>query len=184
VPDAVTHLCSGLLAHIPGVPAGAHRWAPVFVAGAVLPDILSRAPSTALGMVHSHLIPLPSLLLYCWGPLHLPSGILLYSLALTMLFPVFQRRAVLTALLAGATLHVLLDLTQRHVGLGYPLLVPFSSRDFEWGLVGSEASVPWAPWFALVTLALWGWLHRKKQPSPPGTPPVGEEDARRPEAEG
>ncbi len=125
------------------------------VAGAVLPDLVSRAPSTVLGLVHSHLQPVPAVLLYCWHPLHLPAGILLYSLLLALLFPCDQRRAALTALLAGGALHVFLDLCQRHVGLGYPLLVPFSSRDFELGLMGSEATVPWAPLLATLTGTLW-----------------------------
>jgi Na+/proline symporter len=169
VPDAVTHLCSGLLAQILGPPGPVRRWAPLFVAGAVLPDLFSRAPSTVLGLVHSHLHPLPSFVLYCWNPLHLPAGILLYSLLLALLFPQAQRRAALAALLAGAAVHVVLDLSQRHVGLGYPLLVPFSSRDFELGLMGSEATVPWAPAVAGVTVALWAavaWWRREKAPSP------------------
>jgi hypothetical protein len=168
VADAVTHLCSGLLAHVLGPPGPARRWAPLFVAGSVLPDLLSRAPSTVLGMVHSHLHPLPSFILYCWNPLHLPAGILLYSLLLALLFPQEQRRAALGALLLGGGLHVGIDLCQRHVGLGYPLLVPFSSRDFELGLMGSEATVPWAPVVAASTLLLWGtaaWWRRRKAPS-------------------
>lgn len=169
VADAVTHLCSGLLVQLLGPPGPVRRWAPLFVAGAVLPDLLSRAPSTVLGMIHSHLHPLPSFILYCWNPLHLPAGILIYSLLLALLFPQAQRRAALVALLAGGGLHVAIDLCQRHVGLGYPLLIPFSGRDFELGLMGSEATVPWAPWVVGGTLLLWGvvaWWRRRKAPSP------------------
>lgn len=137
----------------------------------MLPDLLSRAPATVLGMVHSHVHPLPSSVLYCWNPLHLPAGILLYSLVLAMLFPAAQRRAALTALLAGGALHVFLDLLQRHAGLGYPLLVPFSSQDFELGWMGSEATVPWAPLIALGTVALWAGVRFWRKPSPHSHPP-------------
>ncbi len=162
--DAVTHLCSGLLAHLASPPGPLRRWSPVFVAGAVLPDLLSRAPATVLGLIHNHLRPLPPMLLYGWNPLHLPSGILLYSLLLALLFPASQRRSALIALLSGGALHVAIDLCQRHVGLGYPLLIPFSSRDFELGLMSSEATVPWAPWIAGVTMVWWvgAALWRKK----------------------
>ncbi len=64
---------------------------------------------------------------------------------------------------------MLIDLTQRHVGLGYPLLVPFSSRDFELGVMGSEATVPWAPAIAAFTVGLWGlrrWWDRRGAPRP------------------
>jgi len=172
VADVVTHLCSGLLVQAVAPPGAARRWAPVFVAGAVLPDLLSRAPAELFGLVHSHIAPMPPLLLYGWNPLHLPSGILLYSLIIALLFPQGERRAALAALLGGAVLHVLIDLTQRHVGLGYPLLVPFSSADFELGLIGSEATVGWAPWIAGATAA--AWLLRRwwdgRGPSGGGTP--------------
>jgi hypothetical protein len=165
--DVVTHLCSGLLGEAASPAGPLRRWAPVFVAGTVLPDLLSRAPATLLGLVHSHLQPLHPMLLYCWNPLHLPMGILLYSLLLALLFPASQRRPALGALLAGGALHVAIDLGQRHVGLGYPLLVPFSSRDFELGLMSSEATVPWAPWIAAATLVLWGLARWRRRPSPP-----------------
>jgi membrane-bound metal-dependent hydrolase YbcI (DUF457 family) len=164
VADVVTHLCSGLIVHAMAPVGVVRRWSPLFVAGVVLPDLLSRAPATLLGLVHSHTHPLPTWILYCWPPLHLPAGILLYSALIALLFPAAQRRAALTALLAGGALHVLLDLFQRHVGLGYPLLVPFSGRDFELGLMGTEATVAWVPIVvastALVYLAAAWWRRR------------------------
>jgi membrane-bound metal-dependent hydrolase YbcI (DUF457 family) len=150
----VTHLCSGLVGHALA-PARLRPWAPLFVLGAVLPDLAARAPALVVHSIHDHLMELPPLLLYCWNPLHLPAGVLLICFMLTLLFPEHQRRPALTALLTGAALHVVLDLCQRHVGLGYPLLIPFSSRDFELGLMGSEATVGWAPFLALATGLLW-----------------------------
>lgn len=151
MPDALTPLCSGLL-----VRAG---WrgpmVPVFVAGAMLPDVFSRLPIAGLMLVSRHIHPLPDALLDCWMPLHLPAGIVLWSLLLTMLFPEAQRRAVLVNLLAGAGLHVALDLCQRHVGLGYPLLIPFSGRDLEIGVFSSEASIPWLPMLVPLTALAW-----------------------------
>ncbi len=167
--DAVTHLCTGFLFKA----ATRGPMVPVFVAGTMLPDLLSRGPAILLTAVHTHVHPLPPALLYCWGPLHLPMGILLWCLLLAMLFPESQRRAALANLLGGGALHVVLDLAQRHVGLGYPLLVPFSGRDFELGLIGSEATVPWAPVVALCTVALW-WFRRVRFADADSPPPDGE----------
>jgi membrane-bound metal-dependent hydrolase YbcI (DUF457 family) len=168
VPDAVTHLCSGLLLHALAPEGQPRRYAPLFVAGAVLPDLLSRAPAGVLSLVHGHLVPLPPVLLYCWAPLHLPAGIALWSALLALLTPVGQRPRAFLALLAGGGLHVALDLCQRHVGLGYPLLAPFSSRDFELGLMGSESTVAWVPVTVAVTGVAWALstLRRRRRGGP------------------
>jgi len=159
VPDALTHLCGGLLAR-----AG---WrgpmVPVFVAGAMLPDVLSRLPIAALLFFSRHVHALPDFAFDGWMPLHLPAGIVLWSLLLTMFSPEGMRRPVLGNLLAGATLHVALDLCQRHVGLGYPLLLPFSGRDLEMGIFGSEATIPWLPVLVPMTALAW-WAGGRLRP--------------------
>ena len=154
MPELVTHTCVALLARAPSQT----RYLPVFVAGSTLPDILSRVPSLLLLKLHGLGVPVPELLVYAFTPLHLPAGILLWSLCLSLLFPQQERRAVLLNLLAGAALHLALDLMQYHNGTGYPLLYPFSAEEYEIGLFGSEASVPIALPLAAVTAAIYGGL--------------------------
>jgi hypothetical protein len=156
VADGVTHLASAYLLR---APAGG-RHVPVFVLGAVLPDLVSRVPALAAEEAVRQGVPVPQALVWCWTPLHLPAGILLVSLLLPFLFAEEERPAVCCALLGGGALHVALDLLQRHVGLGYLLLFPFSSRDFEVGLLGSEATVWAAPLLAAAAALLWGFRRR------------------------
>jgi len=151
VPDVLSHLCSGFL--LKATSRGG--LVPVFVAGAVLPDLLSRVPSSLLTAVNTHLFPVPAGLIHCWGPLHLPAGILCWCLLLSFAFPAPLRGAVFGNLLGGAALHMGLDLLQSHVGVGYALLFPLSGRDFELGLMGSEASVLAAPLVAVLTVVFW-----------------------------
>ena len=64
-------------------------------------------------------------------------------------------------LLGGMLLHMAIDLLQSHLGVGYPLLFPFSTHAVELGLIGSEATVPLA--LPLAVLAVWVW--RRGQPA-------------------
>ena len=178
MPDVVTHMACGLLVRA----AAGRRLGPAFVLGAVLPDLVSRLPAAALLVIDERILPVPAPLLDAWAPLHLPAGIAAWCALFALLFPESRRRGALATLLAGAALHVALDLCQRHTGLGYPLLAPFSSRDFEIGLFGSEASIPWAPWLGgLAAAACWiRWRCDRARPAraaPGGDPGEGREGA-------
>jgi hypothetical protein len=102
-----------------------------FVVGTVLPDLLTRPFS----------ITVPDL--FWWTmPLHTPVGIVLAcGLISRMLRPPQDRCAVFANLLAGAALHLLLDLLQRHIGIGYQLLFPLSWSSFEFGVMWPETTL-------------------------------------------
>ncbi len=135
-----------------------------FVAGNVLPDLLARLPAEAFILVQKAGLPVPPVLLHGWGPLHIPSGMLLASLALCLLFPRDQQRAVFANLLGGMLLHLAVDVLQDHAGAGYLLLFPFSTAPYELGWIGSEATVFIAPLMALAALAAWwGPLQRARK---------------------
>ena len=104
---------------------------------------------------------------YVWAPLHLPLGIALVSYVVASLFPEAQRRTAFLNLACGGALHLAVDVLQRHFGMGYLLLVPFSDWDFEFGWMGSEATVTVVPWLLpLTALAAWA---RWRRPTVPAT---------------
>ncbi len=149
---------------------------PFFVAGAVLPDLLSRLPPALLSAADGRLVPVPTALIHFWTPLHLPCGIALWCLLLCFMVPESLRRRALLNLLGGGALHVLLDLFQWHATPTYLLAYPFSSQAFELGLVGTEASVRFAPLLALVTWLVWRWFGPRDEQGP-GEPTRGEAEA-------
>lgn len=157
--DLVTHAAVGAL--VKAASRGPH--AAAFIAGNMLPDILSRLPALVLGYIHQH-VPLPHLLLYGWNPLHMPAGMILAAWLLALLFPVPIRRGVFLNLLGGMALHLGLDLLQSHLGVGYALCFPLSHTTYELGWIGSEATVPVALPLALFSWLVWRWRRRKPQP--------------------
>jgi hypothetical protein len=75
-------------------------------------------------------------------------------------------------------LHLAVDVLQRHLGVGYLLFYPFSTWDWEAGIIGSEDTVRALPIVLPVTLlvAWWRWGR--------GRPPATDEAARRGDAAG
>ena len=172
--DLITHACTALLwrawrprAHTPS-----------FVAGSLLPDLLSRVPAIGLTRLHDQLgWGIPDGLIYGFSPLHLPIGMLLSSYVLALLFPAEQRRGVFRAILGGMALHLAVDLLQNHLGAGYALFYPFSLYSWELGWMGSEDTVYLAPPLVLVTALVWRRRRREMasrtaaaQPPPPAAP--------------
>jgi len=154
VADLVTHAAVGLLLKS----MTARRHTAVFIAGTLLPDLLSRLPSMICSAARV-VVEVPSLLIYGWDPLHTPAGMLLSSYAISLLFAAEHRRGVFLNMLGGMLLHMAVDLLQSHLGVGYPLLFPFSTHAFELGLIGSEATVPLAIPLAILAWVVWrrGW---------------------------
>jgi len=154
VADLVTHMATALL--VKATSGGRHTM--TLLVGVVLPDMAGRLPVVlALGLLDLG-VPLPELLVYGWGVLHLPFGMLPMCFLLAQLFG--DRRAAFANLLAGCLLHLGLDLLQFHTGSGYPLLFPFSDWHWELGLIGTEATVPWSLPLALVVGMAW-WARRR-----------------------
>lgn len=148
--DLVTHAAIGTL--LKAATRGPH--AAAFIAGNMLPDILSRLPALVLGHLHKY-VTMPPMLLYGWNPLHMPAGMLLTAWLLALLFPAPSRRGVFWNLLAGMALHLGLDLLQSHLGVGYALCFPFSHSTYELGWLGSESTVPFALPLALISGLVW-----------------------------
>lgn len=155
--DLVTHTCVAVLAKvIPGRPNVA-----TFVLGTCLPDLLSRVPSMGLTWLRWSLPAIPEWLIYVWGPLHMPVGIVLASFLGAFAFPEAGRRVVFLNLLGGGALHLLVDMLQRHLGVGYLLLFPFSWWDYEFGVIGSEDTVRIVPILLPVTVAAVYWRRHR-----------------------
>ena len=148
----------------------------LFVAGVCLPDLLSRVPSMAITWLRWTMPAIPEWAIYPWGPLHMPVGIVLTSVLAGFLFPERGRGRVVRALVGGGMLHMALDVLQRHLGVGYLLLYPFSTWDWEAGVIGSEDTVRAVPVVLPVTVLV-AWLRWGR-----GRPPAAGRSARRGDA--
>ncbi|MFT7521118.1 MAG: membrane-bound metal-dependent hydrolase YbcI (DUF457 family) [Kiritimatiellia bacterium] len=149
--DLVTHLCSALL---PKALIGG-RHSAIFALGTAMPDVVARVPGLALALVLGDAA--PEDLLRVVEIAHQPLGSALICCVCVWVLPQKERLSSLAWLVGGAWLHLALDLLQDHQGHGYYVFAPFSMFRFELGCVGSEATVQWAPWLALLTAAAWAW---------------------------
>jgi len=156
VADLITHMASGIA--VKAITRGPYTAA--LVAGTVLPDLGARVPAMGLSALAKKGVSVPAELPYAFEVLHMPLGVVLMSFLLAGLFHQEQRKAVFWNLLAGGGLHLLVDLTQSHMGVGYMLGFPLTTWDFELGWMGTESSVLWSPWLAFGAIALWRWRRR------------------------
>ena len=145
--DLVTHAAVGLLL---GRGTGATRGAMALAAaGAVLPDVIGRAPGLALRLAGLEAASWSAWLDVC----HTPAGSLVMA---ALLSQAFEQRARAAGWLAmGAASHFGLDILQDHHGLGYRLLFPLHAARFELGWIGSESTTMWALPLGLLALAAW-----------------------------
>ncbi len=174
--DLITHLASGLL---PGVVLPRHR-AVLLALGTVLPDLGGRVPGIVSEVLSGLGGGLPDGIGVALSIVHTPIGVaLLAALMARALAPGPERRWGTALLVLGGWLHLAVDLLQRHPGEGhgYALLAPLSTWRVELGWIGSEATVPWAPWLAGFTVAVWAvrLLAERRQAtvSPGGGPSEG-----------
>ncbi len=161
VADLITHAAVAWLLARPLKLGGAR---PLFVTGALLPDLLSRVPGILFTGLAVMVPGVPEVLRLGWDPLHMPVGMVLSSLLLAQFFATGLRRPAFTALLAGQLLHLAADLLQSHLGVGYLLFFPVSHHHFEVGLVGSEDSVWVAPLLGTIAILDW-WRGRSTEVS-------------------
>ena len=136
MPDLITHLS---ISYFLNTPIKIFRYSALFYAGAVLPDLASRAVSIPYHPAE-----------FALYPLHTPLGIVLLCLLLSFFFAEEGRKQVFVSLVAGASLHLFLDLFQKHLQPGYALLFPFSWRAFEFGLFWPETIVSLVPLWILI----------------------------------
>ena len=147
-----------LLSHV-AIAYGVQRYSgklfstPWFLIGTILPDILSRPFNILFPSVS-----------WFFVPFHTPAGLLLVSALISEFFAAPMRRLVFLSLSGGASLHLFLDLFQRHSGGGYYLFFPFSWRKFEFGLVSPEASLYLFPvWLSIGAFLAVRWSLFNKQ---------------------
>ena len=97
---------------------------PVFLLGCILPDIVFKTGEALL----------PHDYYWFFNTFHTPVSLLLQCLGLSLLFSRKLRLAVFGNLVAGASLHLLLDAMQSHLSGGnYFWLFPFSNWTGELG---------------------------------------------------
>jgi hypothetical protein len=146
--DLVTHALTVALIR------GRHRIDAVtlwLVTGAILPDLLSRAPFVALRIIQnkgfiSGLSLQDDRLQLGLNLPHTPAGIILVSVLVSVVLPQWLTTPLPRLRLAGwiaigGLLHLGVDLLQLHLADGYFLFYPFSVQAFEFGLVRSDGSV-------------------------------------------
>ena len=168
--DLVTHLATGLTSK--GITRG--RNTTILLAGTVLPDVGARVPSLIFSSLGKAGLETPNELTFAFEILHMPMGIVLACYALSLCFVARLRKAVFINLLAGATLHLLLDLMQGHLGVGYLLAFPFTTADFELGWIGTEATVMFAPVLFGLSTVFW-WFRRGSRSALASPPPHRQE---------
>ena len=168
--DLITHGCVAFLAKAPS----ARTHVAAFVAGTLLPDLVSRVPSALLSRIGRTVAPIDPTFIYWWDVLHLPVGMLGLAFTLAQLFPAATRRAIFWNLFGGMLLHLAVDVLQSHLSSGYLLLWPFSTTGFELRWMGSEDSVFVVPFLVPLTWAIWRWTGprtaRRPLPPPPPSP--------------
>ncbi len=165
--DLITHSCTALLwkvATVGPVTPSSSRWRlpptlATFVLGTCLPDLLGRVPAMGLLVASWQFPQIPSWTIYFWSVFHMPVGIALTSVIVAQCWRAGERAGAFRQLLGGGMLHVAVDLLQTHLGVGYLLLFPFSTWDYEMGLIGSEDTVKIVPVLLPLTvgLCLWRW---------------------------
>lgn len=136
MPDLITHLS---FSYFINKPFRILRNSTLFYCGAVLPDLATRVFSIPYHPAE-----------YALGPLHTPLGIVLLCLLLSFFFAEAERKQVFVSLIAGSSLHLFLDLFQKHMQPGYRLLFPFSWKTFEFGLLWPETIVSMVPLWILI----------------------------------
>lgn len=111
----------------------------LFVAGATVPDALSRTAYILVPAAYNGA-----------QALHSPAGVLLACWTASRLFVRAERGTVIGWLLAGGALHFCLDVLQSQTGAGYWWLFPFSTASFSLDVVPPDASLTALPAVVLI----------------------------------
>lgn len=162
--DLITHTCVALLWKCVTVPGRVERagWrlppsVATFVFGTCLPDLLARVPAMGLEVLSWSFPIIPVWAVYFWSIFHVPFGIVMCSLLVAQAFGLADRSRVFRQLVGGGLLHLAVDVLQTHLGTGYILFFPFSTWDWELGLIGSEDTVRIVPVLLPLTVGLCWW---------------------------
>ncbi len=156
MPGLATHVLVNTIT-ARGLKAG--QYTPIFILGSLLPDVLTRVPSNTLGIIeklfwefaHIDVQALSIHLKWFMAPFHSPVILLLLCYLLAMVFPLKIRKPVFGWLYGGVLLHLGLDALQRHIGVAYYWLFPFSWHSYSHGLFWPETPLYGLP----LLLAVW-----------------------------
>jgi hypothetical protein len=99
----------------------------LFYFGVCLPDILQKFLNTLTQTPYNFTMPTHSIF-----------GLLLYCYIISFLFEEDFRSYAFIALYLGSLLHVLADLFRGYVGIGMPILTPFSIKGYEFDIYVNE----------------------------------------------
>ena len=133
MPDLATHVLSGFFVRRP------RSYRELFFIGLVLPDVLGRFPMVFYKNSY-----------WAIAPGHTPIGVVIASYLISFLFESDVRKTVFKNLLLGASVHLFLDLLQRHVSPAYYWLFPFSWKTFEIPLFWPDQTIYAVPFIALL----------------------------------
>jgi len=147
MPDLITHLS---ISYCINKPLKLFRNSTLFYVGAVLPDLATRTFSIPYHPAG-----------FALDSLHTPFGAVLLCLLLSFFFAEAERKQVFVSLIAGSSLHLFLDLFQKHMQPGYTLLFPFSLKAFEFGLLWPETIVSMVPIWIFI-IGVMGLFSRRK----------------------
>ena len=147
MPDLFTHLVA---ARVPGAFVRDRRLQALLVIGTFLPDLATKGFYWVLwsGQEFSHAS-------------HTILGVALIAYLASLFLEESIRRPGFTLLLAGGLIHVLVDLIKCYLGMGsIALLLPFSSKCYEVGLINPENVIFLIPLDAAILAAAW-FLERR-----------------------
>ena len=143
MPDLLTHALVGYLTTRP------RRYRELFFVGLVLPDLLGRLPMVFYKKSYWFI-----------NPGHTPMGVLLGAYLMTFLFEARVRTVIFRNLLIGASIHLFLDMLQKHLTAAYFWFFPFTWKTFEIPLFWPEQSIYAIP-FVLAAIGVVQLIRRK-----------------------
>jgi hypothetical protein len=129
----------------------ARRYLWLFILGGMLPDILTRIPSILVPATYWYVV-----------PFHAPLVLVVVCYVLCFTVPQPYRITAFFWLCGGVALHCIPDAFQKHLGMGYPWLFPFSWRSYQWGLFWPEQSLWALPVLAVTALIVLYARYRRK----------------------
>ncbi|RLC44182.1 MAG: hypothetical protein DRH70_09085 [Candidatus Coatesbacteria bacterium] len=143
MPDLVTHALVGCFTTRP------RRYRELFFVGLILPDLLGRLPMVFYKRSYWFI-----------SAGHTPVGILLSAYLITFLFQPRIRAVIFRNLLIGASIHLFLDMLQRHLTYAYFWFFPFTWKSFEIPLFWPDQSIDAIP-FLLVAVGVVYLIRRR-----------------------
>jgi hypothetical protein len=158
LPDLATHLAGAHLARrlleLARGQESTGRQATLLYLGTILPDLISKPPTIVFSASWVYWLTMPT---------HTPLGTLLLCYLIALCLEEKERPLGLALLGAGAGLHYLLDLLQKHISSGsYFYFFPFSWKTFHIPLFWPSDSILAVPWLILAILLV-EWVGRGRR---------------------